>query len=200
MTEQTLQALFANLCGQGRCFIVDGEALPVCQRCLGLYAATAFTGICLLITGTWRKGLPPCGVGLLHSVMLLIAMLSGLHIIDAGPTWRLMCGLWTGHVVITWLLTGSAVLSGLSLRVPSSSSRARLWISRGDVSPVLYALAAILFTNTPLSGWWIWSILACVGVIMAMTAVLIGAAMITLRLFRNPRMVSRGSFSKLNPH
>ncbi len=31
----SLTWIFSHICGQGRCFVIDGSPLPVCQRCLG---------------------------------------------------------------------------------------------------------------------------------------------------------------------
>jgi hypothetical protein len=189
MTAQTLQTLFAHICGQNRCFLIDGMSLPICQRCLGLYAAVAITGACLLITGTWRQGLPPRGIIWLHAGMLLAAMLGGLHVIDTGPTWRLICGLWTGHVVITWLLTGIASLGGrtipkgLPLRI-STSPLNQLWRWVNYAAPMLYILAAIAFIQIQPPGWWLWTTLTCAGAIITIAAVLISGAMMVTGLFR----------------
>ncbi len=101
---------FSYLCGQGRCFIVDGQALPICQRCFGLYVGAALTGGWLLVTGLWKRGLPGRKVIILNLIVLLTAMLGGIHLIDLGPRWRLLCGLWTGHVAILWLAGGASQL------------------------------------------------------------------------------------------
>lgn len=190
MTVQTLQTLFSHICGQGRCFLVDGAPLPVCQRCMGLYAAAAITGACLLATGTWRRGLPSRGVMLMHASMLLAAMLGGLHTIDAGSAWRLICGLWTGHVAITWLLNGSAILSSrispasLSLRYAlfTPVNQPLTWVAYS--SPILYVFGAVAFVQMQPPGWWIWTVLMCAGVIIAIAAVPIGTTMIVIRLLR----------------
>ncbi len=54
---ETLREIFSFICGQGRCFVVDGTALPLCQRCLGLYAGAFLTTIWLVTSGIWRRGL-----------------------------------------------------------------------------------------------------------------------------------------------
>jgi len=190
MLQTTLQTLFSRICGQDRCFEIDGMELVVCQRCLGLYAAVAITGTCLLVAGVWRRGLPGRCVMLLHAGMLLMAMLGGLHVIDAGPTWRLVCGLWTGHVVAIWLMAGSFVLhgrttqGGLPLRRLNSfnDDRQRIWVS--FMSPILYVLAAIVFVGVQPPGWWIWSGIACAGAVIIIVAVPVAGAMMVIRLFR----------------
>ena len=54
---QALTDIFSHFCGQGSCFVVDGAALPVCQRCLGLYVGALLTAVWLAATGIWRRGL-----------------------------------------------------------------------------------------------------------------------------------------------
>ena len=102
-----LTEFFSHVCGQGRAFILDGEALPVCQRCLGLYAGAALTGLWLVASGAWRRALPERSVAYAHIAMLLAAIAGGVHWVDAGPAWRLVCGLWTGHVAMLWLVGGA---------------------------------------------------------------------------------------------
>lgn len=114
----TLTDIFSYVCGQGRCFAVDGAALPVCQRCLGMYVGAAGAGAWVILRGLWRRGLPPWPVFVGNVAMLLAAMLGGLHMADFGPRWRLACGLWTGHVAILWLVTGAAHLRGALSRAP----------------------------------------------------------------------------------
>jgi hypothetical protein len=79
----------------------------VCHRCLGLYVGAAVTLGWWLAAGLWRRGLPTGRIVLLHAVLLATAMLAGLHVLDGGATWRLLCGAWTGQVVFLWL-AGSA--------------------------------------------------------------------------------------------
>ena len=101
---------FGHVCGQGRCFTVGGSVLPVCQRCLGLYLGAALTAGWLIGTGLWRRGLPGRRIFPLHTGILLAAMIGGMHVIDFGPTWRVLCGLWTGHVIIVWMVGGGREL------------------------------------------------------------------------------------------
>ncbi len=107
MIEDALTAIFSHLCGQGRAFSLGGQALPVCERCLGLYAGAALTAAWLLATGVRRRGLPHLEGAVVQSAALLAAMAGGLHWVDAGPVWRLACGLWTGHVAMAWLVGGA---------------------------------------------------------------------------------------------
>ncbi len=51
-----LTTIFGHLCGQARCFVIDGVPLPVCQRCTGLYIGALLTGAWLLVSGVRRRG------------------------------------------------------------------------------------------------------------------------------------------------
>jgi uncharacterized membrane protein len=194
MSPDTFTALFSYLCGQGRAFIIDGKALPVCQRCLGLYAGAALTGVWLLASGIWRRGLPERSVSIANILMLAAAMLGGLHIIDGTPAWRLTCGLWTGHVAMLWLVGGATHLRQAAARrrmaaelstypAREAAERALLidppWPRRDTgqalaAAPILAALAA-LFDRFAITGWSFWTGLAVLGVLM-LTAALTHAA------------------------
>ena len=102
--------LFGFLCGRGQCFAVDGAALPVCQRCLGLYVGAALTAAWVLVARLWRRGLPPGALLASHVLVLAGAILGGVHVLDFGPLWRLVCGLATGHILLLWLVMGAAHL------------------------------------------------------------------------------------------
>jgi hypothetical protein len=67
----------------------------------------------------WRRGLPPRIVLVVHVAVLAAALLGGLHVIDAGAAWRLVCGLLSGHVFLLWLTSGAGYLWRLR-RVESS--------------------------------------------------------------------------------
>ncbi len=84
--------------------------MPICQRCFGLYVGAALTGGWLIATGLWKRGLPGRKIIILNIIVLLTAMFGGIHLIDLGPRWRLLCGLWTGHVAILWLTGGASQL------------------------------------------------------------------------------------------
>jgi uncharacterized membrane protein len=115
---EVLSEIFRHLCGRGRCFVAGGEALPLCQRCLGLYVGAAATALWLAASGTWRRGLPSRSVLLAHLAMLAAGILGGLHVIDAGPAWRVACGLWTGHVAAVWLFGGASALRRPQRQLP----------------------------------------------------------------------------------
>ena len=149
-----LTEFFSYICGQGRPFVLDGEALPVCQRCLGLYAGAALTGLWLVASGAWRRALPERSVAYAHIAMLLAAMAGGVHWLDAGPTWRLVCGLWTGHVAMLWLVGGAGHLLRLAGRKPFEDPpwpRGSPWRPLA-AGPVL-AIVAFAFTRLVSTGW-----------------------------------------------
>ena len=139
---EILNSLFSIFCGQGRCFVIDGQALPVCQRCFGLYAGAALTGLWLWLGRPRRRGLPSLDIVLVHSVILLTAMVAGLHLLDFGPRWRLLCGAGTGHVITLWL-SGATV--HLNLLYKSQSPPSALWRRRDKIEGLLCVALITLF-------------------------------------------------------
>jgi len=168
-----LTDIFSHLCGQDRCFVVDGAALPVCQRCLGLYAGAAVTGAWLAMSGTWRRGLPSRSIVLVNVAMLLTAMAGGMHAIDLGPMWRLICGLWTGHVTILWLVLGAAHLFHLSRAVVRPQPP---WTRRDRLQAVALAagltMLAAAFGPLRWLGWDFWTAVVSLGAAMLLGALL----------------------------
>jgi len=169
----TFTSIFSLVCGQGRAFVVDGAALPVCQRCFGLYAGALVTGLWLLVSGVGRRGLPHTREALAQAAMLLAAMAGGLHWIDAGPTWRLLCGLWTGHVAMVWLVAGAAHLRAVTANARQGGRRSVVensdhsWPVRDRLQtlaagPAL-AILAVAFTHLVTGGWWLWAAVVVLG-------------------------------------
>lgn len=156
--------LGAYVCGQQRCFVVDGVSLPVCQRCLGLYAGAAVTWGGLLLGNAWRRTLPPRPVVALQAAALIAALLGGLHVIDGGPAWRLLCGLWTGHVIVVWLVGGAGQLAaaGGTHPVPEWSRRASIVLA---AAPGALAVVAWGFAAWGRVGWYLWTGIALLGVL-----------------------------------
>ncbi len=105
--------IFALVCSSSHRFVVGGESLPLCQRCLGLYVGSLVTLIALIALRARRQGLPRWPVLAVQSALLALALLGGIHVIDGGPTWRFACGLWTGHVATAWMVSASGAMAGL---------------------------------------------------------------------------------------
>jgi len=166
MSGEVLQYVFSLVCGQRNCFIVDGAPLCVCQRCLGLYAGAALTAAWLAATGLWRRGLPCRSVLVLHAAALLAAMLGGLHLIDAGPTWRFTCGLWTGHVTISWLIGGTV----------HPRTAPKPWRKRDKLAALtavaLLSIAGLAVNGLLSAGAGFWNALACAGVLVLISALI----------------------------
>lgn len=169
-----ITSAYSHLCGQERCFLVDGASLPVCQRCLGLYVGAAVTLGGWIAAGLWRRGLPTGRVVVLHAALLATAMLGGLHVLDGGAAWRLLCGVWTGHVLFLWL-AGSARHLGAEPR----------WTPRDELWAIgLWALVTLLAVTPHAwlwTGWWPVSAVVIAGT--AALAVAAGAAVWAVALW-----------------
>lgn len=177
----TMNWLFSLVCGQGRPFIVDGMALPLCQRCLGLYAGAAATLLWLLPAGLPRRGLPGGAALLVQAGLLLAALLGGLHVIDIGPRWRLACGLWTGHVVMVWLLAAAAELRG---GVAPSGATARSSTVRFVAFPVALGILAFAWPWVSGLGWWFWTGAAAAGMAAVLGAMIVAAMSVAHLLYQ----------------
>lgn len=182
-----LNQVFASLCGQQRCFVVDGLPLPVCQRCLGLYLGALLTGLWLLVSGVWRRGLPPTGLVTLHALLLGSALLGGTHVIDVGPRWRLFCGLSTGHVVVLWLVCGATQL----WHAPGEDAPRRLaWgLGQTRAAGALIALFAVLAAA--------WPTVAALGRSALTLAAALGAGVLGLALLRALAATARNLYVTL---
>jgi len=174
---QTLTDLGARVCGQQHCFIVDGVPLPVCQRCLGLYAGAALTWGSLLLVGAWGCPLPPRPIVALQAAALIAALLGGLHVIDDGPTWRLLCGLWTGHVVVVWLVGGARQLSTTGKAPPPPAWSRQSWLAFAVALPALAPLAWAI-NAWGQAGWHVWTIIIVLGVFGLALGAALGLAVI----------------------
>lgn len=175
----TMTSLFSHVCGQGRSFWVDGLALPVCERCLGLYVGAAITATWLLLTRVHHQGLARGAALVVQLAVLLAALLGGLHVIDAGPRWRFACGLWTGHVAIVWLLSAAA-----ALRVPPTAARTteRDTTAQSIGVAVALGLLALAWTRVSAFGWWFWTAAAVAGALAVLAAMGVAAAAVAARV------------------
>lgn len=188
--SDAVTTFFAHFCGQGRCFVVDGAPLPVCQRCFGLYAGAVLTALWLLGGGLWRCGLPARRVIAAHALLLIAAMLGGLHVLDGGPAWRVTCGLWTGHVALIWLLCGAVQLrSAAHLR----GAPPGVWSRRHTIGALLagplLVLIGLIATAAPPAQWWCWTAFVIAGAAALLAAAL--DVLITLLLVLAARVRRR---------
>ena len=163
---------YTHFCGEGRYFVVDGVALPVCQRCLGLFTGAALTGVWLFSSGVWRRGLPSRRMFLIHAAILLAAMLGGIHVIDFGQSWRLLCGLWTGFVVVLWLVGGTRHLWHASLR---GAPVGLAWSQRDELHSTLATAVltglAFAIPRWLLLGRYVWTALIIAGAVVLVLSV-----------------------------
>ncbi|MBL7107245.1 MAG: DUF2085 domain-containing protein [Phycisphaerae bacterium] len=94
--------IFSFLCSQeiSRSFVIDGRVLPFCQRCTGVYVGLGIGFLYLLISGYYKKGLPPRSVIYMNIASLLIMPIFGFHLLDPAPAWRLWSGLIFGNAIV----------------------------------------------------------------------------------------------------
>jgi hypothetical protein len=172
--------IFSFICGRARCFVIDGQLLPLCQRCMGLYGGAAATAVWLAACRLWRRGLPPASVIAADSLVLLAALLGGLGVLDFGPAWRLTCGAWTGHVVMFWIFTAGMWM----WRAGKGRSFDSLRWRRADkakallVLPLLAILAMLLAAELPGPSW-AWVAVALAGLV-SLAAGVIWAIILTI--------------------
>lgn len=160
--------IFLLLCGRGRCLVIDGAELWVCQRCLGLYVGAAVAWGVVLAGGLARRGLPPGRVLAAQAVALGLALLGGLHVVDPSAAWRVTCGLWTGQVAVGWMIGGA---SELTRRDRSA------WSVRDQLAAIgplaIAPMAGWLIAAGPPGSRWVWNRVALLGAILAAAALLL---------------------------
>lgn len=158
-----LYDFFARFCGQARCFEIAGQTLPLCQRCLGLYLGAALTALYLLFNPAARR-LPTRPLAFLHVTLLLTALLGGLHVLDPGPRFRLLCGLWTGHLASLWLIAAALNFFRLARHTPPLPRQPARQLAAAFFFPALLALLPLSFAFLgPLLGRTFWTLLASLG-------------------------------------
>jgi uncharacterized membrane protein len=83
-----LAHIFAPLCSQANCWTLDGQTLPFCQRCTGLYV-----GATLALLGYWLVRPRPTPAMLWAHGLLLLAMVPfGYHLVPQNGTIRTLTG------------------------------------------------------------------------------------------------------------
>jgi hypothetical protein len=133
----------------------------------------------LAASGIWRRGLPARRVFLSHVAMLVAAILGGLKVVDLGATWRVLCGLWTGHVALFWLVGGIVHLR--SLRRCEHGPQVG-WRRRDEIQGFVFALLCVVlafaFEGAMLLGWGVWTGVATAGAVILLTVLV--AALVAL--------------------
>lgn len=122
----------------------------------------------MVATGLWRRGLPGREVVLLHIVVLLTAMIGGLHLIDLGPRWRMLCGLWTGHVALLWLVGGASAIYYFPRKPKSTWHRGhqiQAWIILGALT-----VLGVIFPRLTWPGPTFWIFLVVLGLLFLAAA------------------------------
>jgi len=64
----------------------------------------------LLVSGHYKKGLPPRSILYVNIASLLIMPIFGFHLFDWGPMWRLWSGLIFGNAIASLLLPATSIV------------------------------------------------------------------------------------------
>ena len=104
--------IFSFVCSQDplRSFEINGYLLPFCQRCTGLYVGLGISFVYLLLSGHYKKGLPPRSIVYVNIASLLMMPIFGFHLLDPGPGWRLWSGLIYGNAIAMLLLPATSII------------------------------------------------------------------------------------------
>ena len=131
-----LTAAFSHVCGQAAAhtWAPGGEALPVCQRCLGLYSGAVAALLLMLLV----RPNPDHLLRWLFSLFLLQMVPFGFHWVEQGPLTRTVTGylLGAGLSGLLWYAARGAA------EVPGSHHR---WRQASFVGGMLAGLAALLW-------------------------------------------------------
>jgi uncharacterized membrane protein len=133
---EPLTAAFSHVCGQAAAhtWAPGGEALPVCQRCLGLYCGAVAALLLMLLV----RPNPGFLLRWLFSLFLLQMVPFGFHWVEQGPLTRTVTGYLFGAGLfgLLWYATrGEAEVSGKDHR----------WRQAWFVGGLLAGLAALLW-------------------------------------------------------
>jgi len=192
---EILTEIFSFFCGRGRCFVIDGQALPICQRCLGLFCGAFITGMWLWMSGLWRRGLPCRNLALIQIAIILIAMIGGLDWIDPGPRWRMLCGVCTGHITVYWLITGAVSLISRCKNHALPQWR-KIDVGQGLMMVIVSTLPVITINKLLWLGEQIWSGIALMGILVILFSI---ALTVFALVYRIAGMgLSRGPYKPIN--
>jgi uncharacterized membrane protein len=153
-----LHHLFAFVCGQysDHTWAPGGIMLPVCQRCIGLYAGAAVA----MALHLWLRPRLSARFLEMHGAFLLLMVPFGFHWLPQGPVLRAITGVLFAFGVVTYLW------------LPQRQMANRKWQKNNSRSSgVLYTaiLVAMLFLIPALAIWggkpgaWCLCSLTCIG-------------------------------------
>ncbi len=83
-----LSEFFSYVCGQQHCWVLDGETLPFCQRCTGLYAGACFALVLVLLF----RPMPGALTYWIHGAFMLAMFPFGFHLLEHGGLVRTFTG------------------------------------------------------------------------------------------------------------
>ena len=119
--------------------MIDGNLLPFCERCTGVYLGLGVSFIYLLLTQRHKKDLPPRGIIYINIASLVIMPIFGFHLVDPGPSWRLWTGLIYGNAIATLMLSATSVIC----------NRAKVLVDDTKTSYFQLTLLFALLNTTP---------------------------------------------------
>jgi uncharacterized membrane protein len=122
-----LASIFSFVCGQLHCWAPGGVAMPVCERCLGLYVGALWSTVLVVIV----RGSPTRAMLWMHGMAMLVMLPFGYHLVPHGPVVRTVSGFLFGVGMAYYLSLVLAEIFQLERFVR-------------DRSAIAYAVAALL--------------------------------------------------------
>jgi uncharacterized membrane protein len=168
-----LAQIFSHVCGQVHCWAPGGVAMPVCERCLGLYLG-ALWSLGLIVT---LRAAPSRALVWLHGMAMLAMLPFGYHLVPHGPTVRTVTGFLFGVGMVYYLVLIPADVLQLE-RV--AKTRAVISYAVAALMPLPWILLAANY-GSRLAGWFL-ALLAFAGLALTTFLVVVNAAAITFSL------------------
>lgn len=85
---ELLAQIFSYVCGQLHLCMVSGEALPICERCTGLYVGGVYA---LMLLAVFRPRVSNLMLWV-HGLCMLVMVPFGYHMIEHGSVLRIITG------------------------------------------------------------------------------------------------------------
>lgn len=143
-----LHPIFSFVCGQEHCWNVGGEALPLCQRCTGLYVGA----VPALLVYLWFRPKATNGMLWTHGMCLLLMAPFGYHLVAQTGELRMLTGQLFA-IGLVYYLTLLPADRWPPLRELSRSGMAGYFLS--GMATLFFLQAAVIWggprTNTMLS-------------------------------------------------